>query len=64
MYKLLENSLPQLIQELRGHRGHVNSICVASSGVAVFSGDSVGDVRVWTRDDGEICLYYYAWVRD
>ena len=29
----------------------MNSICVASSGSLVFSGDSVGDVRVWSREE-------------
>ena len=30
----------------------MNSICVAVSGKTVFSGDSVGEVRVWTREGG------------
>ena len=41
----------QLAQELKGHRGHVNSICVASSGEVMFSGDSVGEVMVWSREE-------------
>ena len=28
----------------------MNSICVASSGQLVFSGDSVGDVMVWCKE--------------
>ena len=43
--------IPQLSQELRGHKGHVNSICVSSSGEMVYSGDSVGEVRVWKREE-------------
>ena len=46
-----ENFIFQLAQELKGHRGHVNSICVASSGEVMFSGDSVGEVMVWNREE-------------
>ena len=48
--KVMQNDI-QLIQELKGHRGHVNSICVASSGKTVFSGDSVGEVIVWCEEE-------------
>ena len=29
----------------------MNSICVASSGEVMFSGDSVGEVMVWSREE-------------
>ncbi|CAI8011231.1 Jouberin [Geodia barretti] len=46
-----------LAQELKGHRGHVNSICVASSGEVMFSGDSVGEVMVWSREEPDKNLW-------
>ena len=49
-YSLSTYILLQLAQELKGHRGHVNSICVASSDEVMCSGDSVGEVMVWRRE--------------
>ena len=48
------NQFLQLFQELKGHRGHVNSVCVDCSGEVVYSGDSVGDVRVWSREESGV----------
>ena len=55
--------LLQLSQELKGHRGHINSMCVGSSGEMMYSGDSVGEVMVWSRDQpGECVCLCVCWV--
>ncbi|CAH1775536.1 unnamed protein product, partial [Owenia fusiformis] len=38
---------PKLLQELEGHRGHINSLCFEEEGSKMYSGDSVGTILVW-----------------
>ena len=43
----LEHDQLQLIQELEGHRGYINSLCFDDEGGLLYSGDSQGQIRVW-----------------
>ena len=40
-------ALLQLLQELEGHRSHVNTIAFDEEGSRLFSGDSLGAIRMW-----------------
>lgn len=37
----------ELLQELNGHIGYVNSICFNSDGNLLYSADSAGEIKVW-----------------
>ena len=37
----------KLLQELEGHQSHVNSIAFDVEGTNLFSGDSLGALRMW-----------------
>ena len=38
----------QLLQELDDHVGVVNTLCFDLEGTRLYSGDSVGEIKVWT----------------
>jgi jouberin len=37
----------QLLQELNGHRGYINTICFSDNGLLLYSADSVGAIFEW-----------------
>ncbi len=46
----------QLLQVLRGHRGHVNSVAWEGKGQTLLSADSCGVVGVWQFGEGGLWL--------
>ncbi|XP_034234525.1 jouberin-like [Thrips palmi] len=43
----------ELQQELNGHEGYVSTLCTNSSGM-LFSGDSVGQIRLWQCEENQV----------
>lgn len=37
----------ELLQELPGHSGYINSICFSADGNFLYSADSVGFIKLW-----------------
>jgi jouberin len=37
----------ELLQELFGHHGYINSICFSANGLVLYSADSAGSIKSW-----------------
>ena len=37
----------QLVQELSGHGSYINALCFDEDGARLYSGDSLGSIRLW-----------------
>ncbi|XP_064605140.1 jouberin-like [Liolophura sinensis] len=38
---------PELLQEIEGHRGNVNSLCFNDDGSKLYTADSLGSIKIW-----------------
>ena len=38
----------QLLQELTGHTGYINTLCFSADGNLLFSADSAGKIKCWS----------------
>jgi WD40 repeat protein len=46
----------QLVQELYGHIGYINSMCFSNDGHSMYSADSFGRIHCWKSYGDEISL--------